>query len=460
MSNEKKQSNAIIASYGVGYLIMELWNIIFGSYVFFFYETEVGLYIWLVTLGYVIYALWNSFNDPLIGFLSNKPAFWWRRWGKRYPIILGAAIPWFISMYLILTPPNIDPVEGAMFIFAWMIFATCLFDTFYSMFQNNHYSLFPDKFRLDNDRRKAGGLGLILGTCGTAIGGIIPPLLISYGNKPSYSFMALIMVIIASIFLILLIPGIKESKQMIDRYIKTDMHKEREPFFPAMKKVIKQRNFMTLVFITFIGDVAFACITGSIHYLVRYNLQESAGFATILIGAALLGSVVSIPFFVKLTQKMNNNRKMHIIGIVLLIIFLMFLAFFWDIYSLIFAVILYGVGMAAFKVARFPCLADTMDEAICETGKHQESIYMGVQTFFMRFSLIAQALIFAIVHVLSGFNPALEKQTALALIGMRLQAAVIPAIVVLIGLIVFLHFYDLTPERTAQNKQKVKELCL
>jgi GPH family glycoside/pentoside/hexuronide:cation symporter len=455
-----KQSNAIITSYGFGYLLMEIWNVIFGAYVFFFYETEVGLYVWLLVLGYIIYALWNSFNDPLIGYLSDKPNFLWKRYGKRFPLIIGAAIPWFLSMYLILTPPDIDPVEGAIFIFAWMVFATCLFDTFYSIFQNNHYSLFPDKFRLDNDRRKAGGFGWILGVLGTALGGLIPPMLITYGNKGSYSIMALFMVAIAIIFLILLIPGIQETKEMKNRYTTIDVHKEREPFFKAMRKTIKQRNFMALVFITFIGDVAFACITASIHYFVRYSLREEAGFATILIGAALLGSVLSIPLFVKLMQKMNDNRKMHIIGIIMLSVLLVPLAIFWDTFSLIIAVILYGVGMAAFKIARFPCLADTLDEAVVITEEHHESVYMGVQTFFMRFSLIVQALIFAIVHILTGFNPAVEQQTSLALIGIRLQAAVIPAIVVLIGLIVFLKYYNLTPEKTAINKQKIKELGL
>ena len=97
-SLETKQPNTIITSYGVGYLLMEIWNVIFGAYVFFFYETEVGLYVWLLVLGYVIYALWNSFNDPLIGYIFDRPNFLWKKWGKRFPIILGAAIPWFISM--------------------------------------------------------------------------------------------------------------------------------------------------------------------------------------------------------------------------------------------------------------------------------------------------------------------------------------------------------------------------
>jgi Na+/melibiose symporter-like transporter len=455
-----KQSNAIITSYGFGYLLMEIWNVIFGAYVFFFYETEVGLYVWLLVLGYVIYALWNSFNDPLIGYLSDKPNFLWKRYGKRFPIIIGSAIPWFLSMYLILTPPNIDPVEGAIFIFAWMIFATCLFDSFYSMFQNNHYSLFPDKFRLDNDRRKAGGFGLILGVVGTTIGGLIPPMLISYGNKSSYSIMAIFMIVIASFFLILMVPGIRETQDMINRYVTTDIHKEKEGFFKTMRKAVKQKNFMTLVFITFIGDVAFACITASIHYLVKYNLQEEASFSIVLFAAFLLGAVISIPIFLKLIQKMDNNRKMHIIGIILLIVFLLNLGFYWNLYSLIIGVILLGVGQAAFKVARFPCLADTLDEATMKTGVHQESVYMGVQTFFMRFSLIAQALIFAVIHVLTGFAPLNQKQSDLALFGIRLQAAIIPAAVVLFGLFIFLKYYDLTPEKTAINKQKLKELGL
>ena len=457
---EVKRSNAVISSYGIGYLLMEIWNVMFGAYVFFFYETEVGLYVWLLVLGYVIYALWNSFNDPLIGYIFDRPNFMWKRWGKRFPIIIGAAIPWFLSMYMILTPPDVDPVEGAMFIFAWMIFATCLFDSFYSMFQNNHYSLFPDKFRLDSDRRKAGGVGLVLGVIGTTFGGLIPPMFISYGDKSSYSIMALFMVVIAAVFLVLMIPGIRETEDMKTRYVMTDMHKETEGFFKSMKKVVKQKNFMTLVFITFIGDVAFACITASIHYIVKYSLQEDASFSIYLFAAFLLGAVLSTPIFLKLIEKMNDNRKMHIIGIILLIGFLFFLGFYWDFYSLMIGVVLLGVGQAAFKVARFPCLADTLDEATGETGVHQESVYMGVQTFFMRFSLIAQALIFAVVHVVTGFDPIRGTQTDLALIGIRLQSAIIPAFVVILGFLIFLKYYDLTPEKTAINKQKLKELGL
>ncbi len=456
----KTHSLKTILSYCCGNSTMEIYNAMFGTYVFFFYETEVGLYIWLITLGFVIYSLWNSINDPLLGYLFDRPNRLWKRWGKRFPLMVIAALPWFFSMYLILSPPALDPVQNALLIFFWMVIFTCSFDTFFSMFQNNHFSLFPDKFRNDTDRRKAGSLGWAIGVLGTAIGSVIPPLLITYGNKSSYSFMGLVIAFIAIGVFVLAIPGIRESKEMINRYIKVDVHKKKESFFKTMKKAVKQRNFITLVTLTFLGDVVFTCALASINYYVKYSIQKESSFATILLACTLLGSVLSVPLFLKLMQKLNDNRKAHIVGALLLIIFLMPLFFFWDVTSLLVAGALFGIGIAGFKTPRFPTMSDALDETIIKTGEHQESIYMGVQTFFQRFSLIIQAVIFAVIHETTGFDPALEQQSPLALIGLRLQASLIPAIILLVGLIVFIKFYDLKPDKTIMNKNKIIEMGL
>lgn len=272
--------------------------------------------------------------------------------------------------------------------------------------------------------------------------------------------MALVVFGVSAIFLIFLIPGVRESKDMIERYKIKDVKKEKESFITSAKKALKQKNFMTIVFITLIGDIAFACLLASIHYFIKYYLQEPASYATVVMAAFLIGALLSIPLWFYLIKKLNNNRKMHIIGIILLLILILPLSFFWDLTSMIVVLILLGIGQAAFKIARFPCLADTIDEAVVNTGVRQESVYMGVQTFWMRFSLIAQALIFAIVHELTGFKPEVIQQTDLALFGFRLQASIIPAIIIFVGLIVFWKFYTLTPEKTKAVKEKLKELGL
>jgi len=101
-----------------------------------------------------------------------------------------------------------------------------------------------------------------------------------------------------------------------------------------------------------------------------------------------------------------------------------------------------------------------IDEATVKSGKHLEGAFMGVYTFFLRFSLIAQGLIFALVHQLTGFDANLIIQTDLALFGIRMHTALIPMILTLIGFVIFVKVYNLTPERTKEIKEKLKELKL
>ena len=106
----------------------------FVSLGFFFYEYEVGLNVWLVALGYIIFAVWNAINDPLVGYLTNRPFKFTKKWGRRFPLILFGGVLTVISYFLVFMPPRVDPVSGAWIIFGWLVFSTCLFDTFNSIF--------------------------------------------------------------------------------------------------------------------------------------------------------------------------------------------------------------------------------------------------------------------------------------------------------------------------------------
>ena len=73
-----------MASYGFGKFINELLNMAFGTLVFFYYESELGLDVWLTAFGYIIFAIWNAFNDPLFGFLSDRSK---SKKGRRIPFM-------------------------------------------------------------------------------------------------------------------------------------------------------------------------------------------------------------------------------------------------------------------------------------------------------------------------------------------------------------------------------------
>ena len=110
-----------------------------------------------------------------------------------------------------------------------------------------------------------------------------------------------------------------------------------------------------------------------------------------------------------------------------------------------------------------------LDDIAVRTGKRQEAIYYGYNALFIRFRGAFQTITFAIVHSLTGVVEGastrnelkvLSPNLELALFGIRVHAALIPAILVLITILLFWKFYDLTPDKVKANKEKLKEMGL
>jgi len=143
-----------MASYGFGKFFDEFLKVAFGTLVFFYYESELGLNVWITALGYVIFAIWNAFNDPFLGYLIDRPFKFTKKWGRRFPWVFIGGVPWLFSYYLIFNPPSVDPKSGAWILFGWLVLTTCLFDTCASIYNVSFYSIFPDKFRSDTNAEK------------------------------------------------------------------------------------------------------------------------------------------------------------------------------------------------------------------------------------------------------------------------------------------------------------------
>ena len=56
-------SKKIMISYNFGSLSREFIAMAFNILVFFYYEVEIGLNVWLIALGLVLFAIYNAIND-------------------------------------------------------------------------------------------------------------------------------------------------------------------------------------------------------------------------------------------------------------------------------------------------------------------------------------------------------------------------------------------------------------
>jgi len=458
---EIKHSKKNMVSYGFGQFIPEFFAMAFGAYVFFYYETVIGLNVWLTSIGFIIFAIWNAVNDPLIGFLTDRPFKFTKKWGRRLPWVLIGGIPWIFSYLLLFTPPNVDPTDGALILFIWLVVMTCVYDTFASLYGVNFYSIFPDKFRGDSERRLASTLSTLVAAVGTAMGSIVPSFIIILGERSTYTLQAGVAVIVCMVALVAAIPGSREDQVRIDCYLeKCEEDMERPSFFKGFKILLKHKNYMGYVISFLFYRCVIETMVGSIPYVAKFVLGVEGIQITLIMAALLIGMFLSMPIWSKIADRTNNDRKTIMIAAMFLTIVTVPLFFIDNYVVMIFAIFIWGFGEGAYWVMLSPNRSNIIDESVVMTGRRTEGIYQGFQTFVSRAALIAQALSFSIVHTLTGFVETSDTQTPIATLGVQIHFALLPMIFMTISTIVLWKFYKLTPENVKHNKEKLKELGL
>ncbi len=372
-----------------------------------------------------------------------------------------SAIPWVFIYILIFSPPQLDPQISQPILFAWLVICTCLFDTMYSIWDVNYQAIFPDKFRSDYERRKAAGIGTVVGVFGIALGALVPSQIISSFPNAPYLTQGVVVSIIGFFAVLCMLPGVRETPKMIERSLAAEI----EPltpsgFFKLFKDVLKNKNVMAFFLLYMLYQSLTQSMTGSIPYFVNYILQLEKNIVTIVMAGFLVGALVSIPFWIKILNKINNNRKMILIASVLLAAFTFPILFTSDLPSIIIIMVIWGTGLGLFWSMIGPVFADCIDEVVVQTKKRQEGVYMGFRAFFGRMAYTIQALNFWIVHHLTGWNDGSKVQTAEAIFGIRIHMVIVPVILILIGAIIFSKLNDLKPSKVMELKEKLKELDL
>ena len=154
LNDEIRYSNLNVLSFS---MYQVTWTVIIAALnltYFIFYHTVVGLHPFLIFLAIGIYTVWDSINEPFIGYLVDRNFKWTRKWGRRFPWIIIGIIPFGLSFYLIYTPPNIDGATNPWPIFGWLVMSYFIFDIFLTLIDINVGTLRADKFRTDFQRRR------------------------------------------------------------------------------------------------------------------------------------------------------------------------------------------------------------------------------------------------------------------------------------------------------------------
>ncbi|MHA1803171.1 MAG: MFS transporter [Promethearchaeota archaeon] len=455
---EVHHSTLSMLSYSTGFYINEFIQGVLIFILYYFYEVELGLSSWLTGLGLIIYGLWDAINDPLLGYISDRPFRFTRKWGRRFPWIIFGFIPMLISFLLIFNPPNVSGQENPGIIFGWLVFTLCLFDTCETFFTNNYFSLYPDKFRTNEERRKVSAFSIYIGIVGVVFANLLPPSIVIFGDRGTYTLMALLCVIINFFCFFLMLPGSKDDKEMVELFIENYGKKEKESLKETLKFVFKHKSlFAFLIFYLLYLNLT-NMVQASFLYWIRFIIYGDTGDVLYVMILLLVGVMCGIPIWVLYNKKSGDNRKTMIYSAIALIVITIFFTFINTLTNLMVLVFIWGMALGGFWTFYYVVYSDVIDESIANTGMRREGLYSGLRRFFGNLAKVTQAFYFSLVHDLTGFVEGADTQPPLAQTGILLLFGIIPAITMAVGFIIFLIFYDITPEKAKMIREKIMEL--
>ncbi len=460
-------SNKRMFGFGLGFMMLTLmWGI--RGMIQIYSEKALKLPILTVFIIMACYSIWDAVNDPLTGYLLDRSKKFTSKRGKRFPFIIIGVIGASISLILLFLPISFDPLIASIWIFLMLI----IWDQFQTIWELSSSSLTVDIFRDQKQRVKYGAVTNFLDGVGSVLRGFVIPITLAiYGGESSATAYFLMTIILCVFILILAIPyglSIREPEEMIELRTRLDEEgKSTSPFKEIMKRVFTDKNWMSFIiaYVAFVVNIG--CVTVGIYYYTVDGLGLPVETVAIFNLAFLAVSFISIPFWIKIIKKIGA-RKTFFYALVFGVFFSpLYLIFGWEFTPALLIGMLGGIGLAGQGVAFNSVYSQAIDNATVQTGKREESSYLGVLRFFSATAILWQILIFMLVAMATGYDATIDYDYAagivpsqMARIGLNLQITIIPSVIQTIGALIFFKFNKITSEVAIENKKKIIEMGL
>ncbi len=438
-------------SFGMGSFAQWFINSAFNIWVFTYYFTVVGLDVRWYMLAAGLWTIWNAFNDPLIGYLSDRAN---TRWGRRKPFIMLGTIP-VIVIYIIIWLPPLPAGGNEVFTFLYLLLMLVLYDTFYTMVSLPFDSLFPELYSSVKERSQVNTIRQILAVIGLLAAALVPGFVVAGESAPldeqmsSYLLNGFITAAIIGISLLISLKwGVKERKEF-----KLDYQKQPK-FFESLKYALKNKGFVLYTIMFFLYEYVLLLLATIVQIFGREILDASPFETSIIMGVMYVVGLASVGLWRWLDVKIGSKRgyAIAIVAYFFASLPLMFI----NVYLIaVLTAVLMGIGFGGMLYFIYLIIADVIDEDELKTGIRREGAFFGITNFFMRLSMILSIVTIGIVFLQTGwevYDPLVDVT-----IGLRLLFIVIPGIALGISLIC-LYFFPYSKSYVQEMKEKLTEL--
>ena len=326
----------------------------------------------------VIGRLIEAFDDPLIGYWSDRTR---SRWGRRIPFVV-AATPFMAILFIFLwMPPNPgETIGNVIYLFAIFWF----FNLFSTLSGGPLESLLPEIARRSDDRLSIVSWQVFFGVLGTAIAFVGTGLLV---DTFGFVAMAIIVAAVALVSRYIALTGAWRRSIEVSKEIYAEAQTvERPRVWQSITTCLRNDQFLVFLPSFILYSVGVQMITGVLPFYVEAVLgrDEPGTMVAVLSGSALVVLMLVLPVAVILARR-RSKREVYGWG-------MLFAGLYFPLFAMAgfipgIPVVAQGIayalliGLALAPVQTFPnaLIADITDYDTVRTGLRREATYYATQ---------------------------------------------------------------------------------
>jgi len=462
-----KQPLGTTIAFGMGALTDQMSHQMFQFLIFVYYYSVIGISVRALAIGFLIFAIWDSINDPILGPISDRTK---TKFGRRKFWILIITIPFALVNFFLFFFPGLEnqtPIIKTAYFLGIIMF----YDLFYTIFSTNQLALFPEMFKSELERSRANMWKNIMTIVGVLIGFVLPTIFIGSHLAPEGTidrpFIAKYWVTGGVVALLVIAGGFMFYKFGMKEDPVEIIQKEEEPnIFRSLGITFKNRAFLLFITANLFNWFVFKLLTTVIPLYGQFVLGVEKGDFTLTL--MLLVAFLSATAFFPLMRVMGNKigmRNAFIVGECVWIAALIPFAFlqeggaWFGLSHRLWAIIFMGFNGIGLSAAMFfvdIIMGNIIDEDELHQGTRREGAYYGVNALINRYSTILSIGAIALVFGGQGWDIYLINPSDLQSLALEQGIRWLMAGFTIGGIILVITFLILFPLHGDRLK-KVKE---
>ena len=430
--------SGIISAWFVTFYLPTQNDILSGATQFIPPGLIIGGFLTVLGLITALSRVFDAVTDPLIASLSDRSK---NKRGRRIPFMQYAAVPLSVVTVLLFCAPV---EEISSWNIAWISVFIVLFYLFMTMYCTPYNALISEFGKTQDDRMyisTAISLTFFAGTMLAYTPFVFAGMLReNTGFAWSYRICFIILAVVACVCMLIPTFFLKEKNFVETKPSNANM-------FKSLGATFKNGNFRTFVFSDIMYWVGLTLFQTGLPFFVKVSMKLDESFTMILLGGMTVLSAAFYPIVPKLVKKFGK-KKLVITGFLGLALAYVIAGLIGIIGTDLVPGIVYGVlicAIAAFPMALLGIIpqsivADVAEADGYETGENREGMFFAARTFARKFGQSLAMLVFTSLAIIGTTQNTDSNDITASVLGMTIVGFVAVAFCSLGALI--LNFYN------------------